>query len=351
MNILLIKSRITMKTKVNLFIVTLITVLFYGCNIKPFTPNLSEDDVIKTTVKALSIFEVKTHYPDKYDLYAKIDTLCAGWEKIKGDSTFQYKLEGDIVCLITPITMDDQVLISVAFGTLDIANGGRPEAMRLYNKMRQMAYENQLIAKNVVAYNRFDREHGYFYQTTEIKTDEWDFEDGVLYRCTYELPVEYTKSKMKLHRYRNLPKYFANEEPIALPLLRELSEDDKKSVIEIWKSHHNSDAYVVSLVICTQGNLEEMRFEVRLCEEREYVDGYKLYTYGGKNMQGDEVLINCMFDFKSISDYLGQRQSRSDFPVRVQTSFEMDKLVGTLVLDKHKIPVTVNPDEPRVNLD
>lgn len=57
-----------MKTKVNLFIVTLITVLFYGRNIKPFTPNLSEDDVIKTTVKVLSAFEFKVNHMDEVDL-------------------------------------------------------------------------------------------------------------------------------------------------------------------------------------------------------------------------------------------------------------------------------------------
>ena len=129
-----------MKTKVNLFVTTLLSILLYGCNIKPFSPKLSEDDVIKTTVKVLSAFEFKVNHMDEVDFKKEVEDICKDWERTNNDSTFLCKISEDLNCQIFPLETNDGVHLYLTFYTKNIALG-RAESVALYNRMRALALE------------------------------------------------------------------------------------------------------------------------------------------------------------------------------------------------------------------
>lgn len=188
MDVLLIKNRITMKTKLILLITVLLTILFYGCtNIKALTPKLSEDDVIKTTVKVLSAFEFKVNHMDEVDLKKEVENICKDWERTKNDSAFLCKISEDLTCQILPLTSDDGVWLCIIFYTKNIALG-RAESVALYNRMRKLALESGLISKNEIYKDFCSRPYGYFYETTAIKTKEEIYDNGIGYICDYSIP-------------------------------------------------------------------------------------------------------------------------------------------------------------------
>ena len=181
-----------MNTKLVLLITVLLTILFYGCtNIKALTPKLSEDDVVKTTVKVLSAFEFKVNHMDKINLKKEVEHICKDWERTNNDSVFLCKISEELVCQIFPLTTDDGIYLYITFYTKKMALG-RAESVALYNKMRVLALESSLISANEVYKDFCSRPYGYFYKTTAIETKEEIYDNGIEYACYYSIPKKDT---------------------------------------------------------------------------------------------------------------------------------------------------------------
>lgn len=188
-----------MKTKVNLFVTTLLSILLYGCNIKPFSPKLSEDDVIKTTVKVLSAFEFKVNHMDEVDFKKEVEDICKDWERTNNDSTFLCKISEDLNCQIFPLETNDGVHLYLTFYTKNIALG-RAESVALYNRMRALALESSLISANEIYTGFWSRPYGYFYKTTDIKTKEEIYDNGIEYICDYSIPKKETNIEKTVYQ-------------------------------------------------------------------------------------------------------------------------------------------------------
>lgn len=168
----------------------LITALLYGCvNNKPTTPKLSEDDVIRTVVKVLSAFEYKANHMNEVDFKNEVEYICKDWEQINNDSVFLYKVSGDLACQIFPFTTDDRVDLYITFYTDNIASG-RAESIALYNKMRKLAFESDLISENDNTYSWYP--YGKFYKTTQIKIRTNEYDNGIAYICSYHEPQKHS---------------------------------------------------------------------------------------------------------------------------------------------------------------
>lgn len=323
-----------METKVNLFIVTLLSILLYGCNIKPLSPKLSEDDVIKTTVKVLSAFEFKVNHMDEVDLKREVENICKDWGRTNNDSAFLCKISEDLTCQIFPLETNGEVHLRLTFFSKNIALG-RAESVALYNRVRALALESSLISANEIYNGFWSHPYGYFYKTTGIKTNEEIYDNGIEYICSYYEPQERSYlEENNVINYGELPKTVAIkglEFARSMEILMSAFSFNKRESIDARISNlSGTEKYLIEYVLPMGDDdnavdYEEFNIFVDLCKIQTDKEGVKTYFYAGKDLEDIDYVVSTLN--KTLKEmYKETTGSDEEYAFRVQNQYGLDEL-------------------------
>ena len=311
----------------------LITALLYGCvNNKPTTPKLSEDDVIRTVVKVLSAFEYKANHMNEVDFKNEVEYICKDWEQINNDSVFLYKVSGDLACQIFPFTTDDRVDLYITFYTDNIASG-RAESIALYNKMRKLAFESDLISENDNTYSWYP--YGKFYKTTQIKIRTNEYDNGIAYICSYHEPQKHSYlEKNDILNYGELPKTVSIKgleftRSIKI-LMSAFSFNERETINACISNLPGTEKYLIEYVSPIMGddgnivNAEEFKIVIDLCKIQTDEKGDKTYFYAGKDLKGIDYVVSTLN--KTLKMYEEPTGSDEEYAFRIQNQYGLDEL-------------------------
>lgn len=323
-----------MKTKVILHVSVFLTALLYGCtNNKPIAPKWSEDDVIRTAVKVLSAFEYKVNHLNEVDLKKEIEYICKDWERTNNDSAFLCKVSKDLVCQIISFANNGGIDLYITFYTDNVASG-RAESIALYNKMRKLALESDLISENDNTYSWYPR--GKFYNTPQIEIRTNEYDNGIAYICSYNEPKK--QSRLEGNDILNngkLPKTVpikGMEFAHSLELLKyAFSFNDREFINAYIINLPRTEKYIISYVLPIIGDdsiivgSEEFKIVVDLCKTQTDENGVKTFFYIGKDFEGVDYVVSTLN--KTLKEmYESPTGSDEEYAFRIQNQYGMDDL-------------------------